>query len=923
MKKATRTIIRQRFIGAAIAALPATLLAAPAANTLPTNPTVINGTVIQTQPTASQLQLATTPGAIINWGSFSIGSAATVNFAQQNAASAVLNRVTGSGGSEIYGQLSSNGRVFLINTNGIVFGAGSRVDVGGLVASTRNLTDANFLAGNYRFEGAGGGNITLESDAQIRTSAAGGGQVWLFANRVDTRAGSSIATPQGQTVLAAGDRVTVGDNGNGYLSFSVDALPGQTIEHLGTIAAERGAVGLFADSLTVGGRVGVAPGSSGAQSYGPAGSIHLAAASDVTLLDGAALDASGGQYGGGRINLEAGNRVVVARGADVAADGSVGGRIDISANEVLIEPGAGGVASVHAAGDSAAADGVVSIVRRAPAGGAVSSYLPVSTSGGVDFYPSVSFLDDGGFVVVWMEQNAPAGTIWNVDYSTIYARRFDAAGQPVSAPFQVSTYTNYQYDPKVIGLDGGGFLVLFAYKDARPASGTLGWEPHLGKLYGRLFDRNGVPLGADFKVSTDYGESNAERVVQLSGGRFMVTWENETSNYPNPYIAGKRGRIFDAAGNAIGAAFDLLPPTTAAGATTTATSHIVPLDNGGFAQVYQRTLTNQTQVFVQRYNNEGVASGPEIAFASGFSKFFLESAVGLANGDTVLTLRVEDPVTRDYKLHYGIYGANGVAKAIDRPLEVSGSNIYGRLTALADGGFAVVWKHTARAGDPYGAAAGDTDTFTRRFGADGTPIEAARRLTGAGQMSGIDQTSIAAGADGRYLAAWSENLQVGGGYSAFEIRAAVITPDTEPAGARAPIAGALPNAPTYATAPGRANGVAGDAAYCIDSCPAPAGPIPEPVIVAEPVPVAPNPPPAPALEVARRVSTESRLNDERLLTPTSQPNFVFRGEAGHFADDLAIQPVVDQQGNVLRYELVSRTGAGDAAKGGRANPRPR
>lgn len=917
MKRDPRPTIRQNLIAAVIAALPTATFAAPPVGTLPGGATVINGTVVLSQPAINQLQIANTPGAIVNWDSFSIGRDAAVNIVQQTAASAMLNRVTGAGGSEIFGQLSSNGRVFLINTNGILFGAGSRVDVSGLVASTRDISNADFLAGNYLFEGASDGNVRLENDALIRTSTAGGGQVWLFANRVETQAGSYIQTPQGQSVLAAGDRISVGDNGSGYMSFSVAARAGQSIEHLGNIAAERGAAGLFADSVVIDGNVDVRSAGNSPTAASPAGTIHVAAARDVTLNDGARLNASGGQYGnGGRIGIEAGNRVTIARGADVAADGGAsgtsGGRIDIAGNEVLIDPGFGGPTSVHAAGREAGLDGTVSIVRRAPIAGAISSYLPVSTTGGADFYPAVSFLDDGGFVVVWMEQNAPAGTIWNVDYSTIYGRRFDAAGQPLGAPFQVSTVSNYQYDPKVIGLDGGGFFVVWAYKEARPASGTTGWENHLGKLYGRMFDRNGAPLGADIRISEDFGESDAAKIVQLAGGRFLVTWNNETSNYPNPLVVGKRGQLFDASGTPLGAPLSLLAPATADGAMAPALSYIVPVGSGGFAQVYQRRMVGSlgvptvSKVFAQRYANDGTPTGSEIALSSAHQVFFLESVIALSNGDIVAALRTEDPVTHQYKLHFGIYGADGTPKRVDQPLDTAGSNLYSRLSALADGGFAALWKHSET------AAGGDTDTYTRRFAADGTAVEAARVLTNVSQTTGIDQTNIAAGADGRYIAAWSENSKPAGSssYTAYEIRAGLVTPQAGAAAAGAPIAGALPDQNTYASRPGVANGVVESPVRCLDQCP-PLVSVPEPIAVSpEPIAVAPAPPgplvptPLPIPEVHRRPQvTESRHNDERRVTPTGLDDFIFPGQATHFAGEIAVRPVVDAEGKVARYEL--------------------
>ena len=117
----------------------------------PTGPQVVNGQAsFATQ--AGTLTVTNSPNAIVNWQSFSIGSSETTRFVQQSAASAVLNRVVGVDPSRILGTLQSNGKVFLVNTNGILFGQGARIDVAGLVASTLNLNDADFLAGRLNFE---------------------------------------------------------------------------------------------------------------------------------------------------------------------------------------------------------------------------------------------------------------------------------------------------------------------------------------------------------------------------------------------------------------------------------------------------------------------------------------------------------------------------------------------------------------------------------------------------------------------------------------------------------------------------------------------------------------------------------------------------------------------------------------------------
>ncbi|RZJ24911.1 MAG: filamentous hemagglutinin N-terminal domain-containing protein, partial [Haliea sp.] len=81
---------------------------------LPGTPTVINGNATFLRAN-NGVQVTNSPGAIIHWDSFSVGAGNTARFVQNNAGSAVLNRVTGLGASLIHGNLESNGRVFLLN----------------------------------------------------------------------------------------------------------------------------------------------------------------------------------------------------------------------------------------------------------------------------------------------------------------------------------------------------------------------------------------------------------------------------------------------------------------------------------------------------------------------------------------------------------------------------------------------------------------------------------------------------------------------------------------------------------------------------------------------------------------------------------------------------------------------------------------
>src|ERR1035437_2621322 len=151
----------------------------------------------------------------INWQGFNIGQTEAVRFVQPNSSSVALNRVLGSDPSSILGSLSANGKVFLVNPNGILFGKGAQVNVGGLVASTLNITDGDFMAGKYNFAGAGNGTILNQGSIN-----ADGGYVALLGANVSNQ--GVISAKLGTVALAAGNAVTLDMAGDGLLNVTVN-----------------------------------------------------------------------------------------------------------------------------------------------------------------------------------------------------------------------------------------------------------------------------------------------------------------------------------------------------------------------------------------------------------------------------------------------------------------------------------------------------------------------------------------------------------------------------------------------------------------------------------------------------------------------------------------------------------------------------
>lgn len=168
---------------------------------------VVNG-IATFHINGNTLTIANTPNAIINWQSFSIDANETVRFIQESSASAVLNRVLGGDPSVILGTLTSNGKVFLINPSGVVFGAGSQINTAGLVASSLDITNEDFLTGKLRFNASTLTPGSVVNHGEITTPQ--GGFVYLIAPNVENT--GVITTPSGEAILVAGNSVELVDS---------------------------------------------------------------------------------------------------------------------------------------------------------------------------------------------------------------------------------------------------------------------------------------------------------------------------------------------------------------------------------------------------------------------------------------------------------------------------------------------------------------------------------------------------------------------------------------------------------------------------------------------------------------------------------------------------------------------------------------
>jgi trimeric autotransporter adhesin len=310
------------------------LLSAVNVSANPKGANVISGQASLAHPSVNALTITNTPGAIINWQSFDINPNEITRFIQQNGASAVLNRVVGNGltASQIMGTLASNGKVFLINPNGIVFGANSVVDTAGLIASSLNISDQDFLNNNLQFDG-NASNGAIENKGYIKAGL--NGEVFLIAPNIENS--GIIETNGGHIILAAGEKVSLASFENENIVFQVQS-PDNKVTNLGSIITNGGAAELFAGTITHSGSI-----NADSVSVDSQGRVVLNASDDIFLNTDSVITASGDTaMDAGTITISAhnediDNNATVYLQGEIRADGQTGGDVIINSDSVLVD----------------------------------------------------------------------------------------------------------------------------------------------------------------------------------------------------------------------------------------------------------------------------------------------------------------------------------------------------------------------------------------------------------------------------------------------------------------------------------------------------------------------------------------------------------------------------------------------------------
>ena len=213
---------------------------------LPTGGTVVGGSANLNYGAPGQLDVnQSSDRAVIDWNTFNIGEKATTTFNQPGTTALTVNRVTGDGQdpAQILGTLRANGRVVILDRNGVLFGKNSRVDTAGIIASTGDMKTEQVMAGSERLELSNMGTGTVENRGTITVSDSG--LAALVAPTV--RNSGTINARLGRVALASGEKVTVDLYGDKLVEIALDEQTSKAvIEQTGTLSAEGGSIEITA-----------------------------------------------------------------------------------------------------------------------------------------------------------------------------------------------------------------------------------------------------------------------------------------------------------------------------------------------------------------------------------------------------------------------------------------------------------------------------------------------------------------------------------------------------------------------------------------------------------------------------------------------------------------------------------------------------
>ncbi len=270
----------------------------------PNGANVVYGDVNISQSGSNTVINQNTDKAIINWNSFDVNKGESVLFNQNSSSSIILNRVTNGLPTNIFGNISANGNVFILNQAGVLVGNGAQINTNSFLAGAASINDKDFLAGKHNFYGAQG-NVINNGSIKVQD----GGYAVLMGKKVENN--GLISAKFGKIYLSSGETFRMDMSGNDLIGVAVEkGITDAYISNAGHIQSEGGTIVMTAKN-----------------------------ASDVirhAVNNTGIIDASSISYEGGKVILGAENGQIVNAGEiNVSSQADKGGSVDINAANII------------------------------------------------------------------------------------------------------------------------------------------------------------------------------------------------------------------------------------------------------------------------------------------------------------------------------------------------------------------------------------------------------------------------------------------------------------------------------------------------------------------------------------------------------------------------------------------------------------
>ncbi|QWD21936.1 filamentous hemagglutinin N-terminal domain-containing protein [Polynucleobacter paneuropaeus] len=376
-----------------------------AVNALPTGGKVVAGAAtISSTSTATSATMninQTSQRAVINWQTFNVGKNATVNFNQPNSSAVTLNRVVSATPSMIQGAINANGQVILVNPNGVTFGKGAEVNAAGVVASTLNISNQDFMNGKNIYSGNGEGKIVNKGTI---TATDPNGYIALLAPEIRNQ-GYLIARmgPSSSVALASGEKISLDFRGTQLIGVSIDkAAYKALIENKRIIETNGGLIivaagtarELMSSVIQNTGRIS-------ANSIVDNGGVIELVADNVT--NSGSISANGSTNGvGGQVNI-VGNNITLAANSKTTATGNLGGgSIQVGVGKT-VATNTTPASAVNGNANTAAAPQTAAQILASNTQGAGTQAQTVSVEQGAVVDASAINSGNGGAIVIWSQ----------------------------------------------------------------------------------------------------------------------------------------------------------------------------------------------------------------------------------------------------------------------------------------------------------------------------------------------------------------------------------------------------------------------------------------------------------------------------------------------------------------------------------------